>query len=118
MTTEEVEVILLVDDCHGIYVPRVFSEMYSDGHICDNDGKDLTESDKYLIREMYNMSPDDEHYWYTWDLVLSRVYMYKDLGNIRRIYALYQDGSLWAVSVDDLRELTEYELERFYERFM
>lgn len=74
---------LLVDGCHGIYVPKVFTEMY-----------DLSEwniSSDY-VRELSNI--DNDIYWDVWECILDNAY-FRDEDN--HVWRLHQDGDLFAV---------------------
>lgn len=76
---------LLLSDRHGIYIPKVFAESFSDWGISDGDKTILT------------TGPDHEWYWETWDSVMEYVKFVKN--NV--VYRLYQDGDLWAVPEAD-----------------
>lgn len=76
-------VLLIVGGCRGIYVPKSFSEKYP---------QYLT---KQQIKDLHN--PKREHYWDTWDDVLSKTVMEDVAGHT---YTLHQDGDLFAVRND------------------
>ena len=90
---------LLVADRYGVYVPQRFVEAY------DPAEWGVSEADAAVLRA----GPEHEHYWETWDDVLSKAQcVHKTDGLTDGLtYALHQDGDLWAVPIDDLYEDTE-----------
>lgn len=51
--------LLLINDAHGIYVPKMFADNYGQ-YLNEEQKKDLT-------------SPDNEFYWETWEDVVDTV---------------------------------------------
>lgn len=79
-------VVLLVDSCHGVYVPQRFAMNY-----------DMAQWDvKNDVKEVLNAGPDHGEYWEAWEDVLNNASYTKD-GNK---WALYQDGDLFALCVE------------------
>jgi hypothetical protein len=81
-------VVLLVDSCHGVYIPQRFATNYDMGQWEVSDDQ----------KECLLTGPDnpDNGYWDEWDIVLSNASYTKD-GNK---WTLYQDGDLWALCVE------------------
>lgn len=77
-------VSLLIDSCHGIYVPQRFINNF-DLSLWQG----ISEENKAILSE----GPDNEYYWEAWDEVLDRATFSQD-GNVWR---LDQDGDLWAM---------------------
>lgn len=101
--------ILLVDGCHGIYVPQTFAErcmvteaeaekrlsVHPDARLW----KGYDDADVAALRAgppdgLGSSEDSSPHYWEIWDDVLSNAYY--DHADGRR-YFLYQDGDLFAV---------------------
>lgn len=76
---------ILVSGHHGIYVPKVFIELFSDIF------KGIDDEDKAVILD----GPSAETYWEAWDNVLdTAVHEDRKRG---RLYRLEQDGDLFSV---------------------
>lgn len=70
---------LLVDSHHGVYIPKIFSEMFP---------QFLTE------QQISDLSgPDNEFYWETWEDVLN-MEITNDKGE--KFYLMQSDGDLFA----------------------
>lgn len=81
--------ILLVSDSYGIYVPQVFAENFGENW-------SLEEEDLKILKE----GPDHEWYWETWEIVLNNARSTcKEDG---KEYWTQQDGDLWAI--EDISE--------------
>jgi hypothetical protein len=80
---------LLVDDCHGIYVPQVWAMRY---RMFPEAWNVTREQLDVLLR-----GPDDDVYWETWDEVLNTAEFTDSQG---RVWHLWQDGALWAYCDD------------------
>jgi hypothetical protein len=78
--------ILLVSDSCGIYVPQVFAENFGDNWGIS--GEDLA-----ILKE----GPDHEWYWETWETVLNNAK--STCKEEDREYGLQQDGNLWAIEI-------------------
>lgn len=81
--------MLLVDDIHGVYVPKVWAgkyRMFPDVWNITNEQMDC------LLA-----GPDCESYWDTWDEVLDSAEFKDSQG---RVWHLWQDGALWAFCDD------------------
>lgn len=79
--------VLIVDGCHGIYVPQRYAK------ICSSDDMATNEQ-----REILLAGPDHDEYWDVWDEVLSNVIVMR--GGSR--WALDQDeGDVFLVKVQD-----------------
>lgn len=87
-------VILLLSDARGIYIPSDFAHYFN----FDKDGWQgvSTEERKVLA------DPCHEDYWEVWNTVLSNAH-YID-GDSGKVYNLHQDGDLWAVCFDSMTE--------------
>jgi len=88
---------LLVDDCHGMYIPRVFAMRYR----MFPEAWNITQEqmDVLLRGPQYNVNNEDDGnvYWDTWDTVLDRAEFTDSMG---RVWHLWQDGALWAYCDD------------------
>lgn len=78
--------ILLVDEVHGINIPRWFAVKY------DAASWGISDGDIEILRA----GPEHEHYWDAWDDILRDARHHYD----DRTWCLYQDGDLWAVPVE------------------
>jgi hypothetical protein len=78
------DIKLLLDECRGVYIPKVFAEDFELGswHLTEADVEDLRDG------------PESEWYWEAWDEVMARAYHLDANGNR---WFLYQDGSLFAM---------------------
>lgn len=74
---------VIVDGSYGIYVPQRFVKAYS-----PDEWNIALDDLRVLIA-----GPDHEHYWETWDDVLSKAQFTDSQGNVWR---LTQDGDLFA----------------------
>lgn len=109
MIANEVRIELLLSDTRGIYIPRDFLSIQN---ICNKDGTEITDTNVLEALEGLK-DPDGEHYWDDWCTVCDDVYVFsKDTDDV---YLLYQDGDLFAISVDDLEALSDAETEKFWE---
>ena len=87
-------VILLLDNARGIYIPRDFVESCDFG---EDGWQGVTEEDREIL-----LDPEHDWYWETWDSVLSNShYIDKPSG---KVYHLHQDGDLWAVCHDSMTD--------------
>ena len=87
-------VILLLSDARGIYIPRDFAQDFN----FDVDGWQGVSTEERIIL----LDPDHEDYWEVWHIVLSNAYYFdKPTG---RIYHLHQDGDLWAFCFDNMTD--------------
>ena len=77
------ELILLLSDNRGQYIPQNFIEQYGDDLV------NVSDEDKQILLA----GPYHELYSEAWDTVLMDGIIRMD-GNV---YTLYQDGDLWAV---------------------
>ncbi|MFX1709012.1 hypothetical protein PV783_33910 [Chitinophaga sp. CC14] len=87
---ENAELLLL--DKHGIYIPKIFAEAYPQ-YLSTDQQRDLN-------------SPDNCHYWETWEDVLNTVRI--TVGG--KIHSLHHDGDLWAIPVAELDNLENVQL--------
>jgi hypothetical protein len=117
MTAETVRVEVILSDYHGVYIPKKFGEMFTDGSsICNSKGEedtDLTE----LVNSFAEREPDEDGYWDDWTRVLDNVCL---LGQgeddcFPDTWSLYQNGDLRAINMDDLSQLDEEEAEKFWD---
>jgi hypothetical protein len=81
--------ILLVDERHGIYVPKVFAELWND---MSDDERAMWEINTDEIQ--YLSDPDADGYWDAWHVVLDSATYTNELGHA---YYLDQDGDLYLV---------------------
>ena len=87
-------VIHLLSDARGIYIPRDFVESVNFG---ENGWQGVTEEDREIL-----LDPDHEWYWEAWHTVLSNAhYVHKESG---KVFHLHQDGDLWAVCYDSMTD--------------
>lgn len=86
---------LLVSDHHGVYIPKVFMEVYNyeDWNINENEADSLSKG------------LDQDYYWDEWDYVLQKAEHKDENGNV---WHLWQDGDLWAYC-PELMSDEEYE---------
>ena len=81
----EGKVELLVNDAHGIHIPRIF---VSEHRLTDPDlAEDLS----------ICADPDHEHYWEAWENILDNGTLEGKSGHT---WTLHQDGDLWAIRDD------------------
>lgn len=87
MESEFKECTLLIDGSQGIYVPQAFVTRYGPAQwgIAAEDV------------EILEAGPDHEHYWETWDSVLSDA----EYSNEHGTWYLHQDGDLFAVVLNE-----------------
>ncbi len=84
MTTKSLTAVsLLIDSCHGVYVPQRFINNF-DLSLWQG----ISEENKNILSE----GPDHEWYWEEWDEVLQRATFTQD----GHTWRLVQDGDLWA----------------------
>jgi len=108
MIASEVRIELILSDSRGIYIPRDFLDIQN---ICQKDATEITDASVLSALEGIK-DPDGESYWEDWDTVCNEVYLFsKDTG---AVYTLYQNGDLFAVSIDDLAALSDAETEKFW----
>lgn len=95
--------ILLLDSNRGVYIPHQFGNMMR-GYTRSNINEVFEEM---LILEEGNPH-DTEHYWEAWDKVLNEFWFERPSGER---FELYQSdhGDLWAVPIDELKQLNEEE---------
>ena len=80
---KQLEPELLIDCARGIYIPKIFSEMFADL---------LTGEQKAELSD-----PENEYYWEVWEQILDGLQLPDDNGVM---HTLYQDGDLWAIPPD------------------
>lgn len=85
--------ILLVDSNAGQYVAQRFAGNCQPVELW---GISLDDANVLCV------GPDHEHYWETWDDVLSKATMTDPATGLT--YVLHQDGDLWMVPADDTQE--------------
>jgi hypothetical protein len=83
-------VMLIVDGCFGVYVPKRFAEKY--GNTSALLGIMQEDLDVLLA------GPDAENYWDCWDEVLAKARLKFDNSSVE--YYLYQDGDLFAIDCE------------------
>ena len=90
-------IILLLSDARGIYIPRDFAQDFN----FDEDGwQGVSEEDRAVLADPHGDHGED--YWETWDRVLSNAhYTDKPSG---KVYHLHHDGDLWALCFAQLTE--------------
>ena len=72
------EPYIIIDNNRGIYIPKVFSELFKD---------------KLTSEEINDLSdPSNEMYWDTWESILNN-----DNSRFIEGHYIYQDEDLWAV---------------------
>ena len=87
-------VILLLSDARGIYIPRDFA---SDFNFGEDGWQGVSQEDREDLSD-----PENEWYWEMWDKVLSNAHYIDELSG--KVYHLYQDGDLWAVCFPSLTD--------------
>ncbi len=119
-------IVHLLSGSHGQYVPKVFVEIYftedgvASGNVCDSDGVRIGESDshKNIIESVVDcFDPNSETYWDSWQEIMDNVYVYSHL-SIDKRYMIIQNGSLYAIPVKELNDLTEEEADVFWQEIM
>lgn len=91
----EMDRVLLLSDARGIYIPRDFAEGFNHekwGLTSEEDKKNLE----------FLKDPDNEWYWEAWDAVMERANSTDPKTGFE--YTLEQDGDLWAVAYEHLKE--------------
>ena len=87
-------VILLLSDARGIYIPRDFAQNFN----FDVDGwQGVSQEDRDALSD-----PENVDYWETWDRVLSNAHYIDETSGW--IYHLHQDGDLWAICYDNMTD--------------
>ena len=87
-------IILLLSDARGIYIPRDFSLHYEIG---EDGWQGISTEEQAILAD-----PDHEDYWEVWHSVLSNAsYFDKPSG---KVYHLHQDGDLWALSFESMTD--------------
>jgi hypothetical protein len=81
------DLILYANDARGVYIPKHFAESIQRHRVRGVSAEDF---------DILEAGPDHEHYWDTWDHVLTRATVVGD----ECTYRLHQDGDLWLVPVD------------------
>ena len=114
MTAENVDMTILVDGSYGVYVPQIFAKKeYT--NLCDYNGNDLSETYKeYLDFLAADDSHETEEYWDIWHDILSHVCLFKIVDGEKYMYCLHQENDLFAISLNDLRELDDDENNKFW----
>ena len=87
-------VILMLSDARGIYIPRDFTCHYQIG---EDGWQGISEDDREVLSD-----PENEWYWETWDSVLGNAH-YTDPSS-GKVYHLHQDGDLWAFCYDSMTD--------------
>ena len=87
-------VILLLSDSRGIYIPRDFSLHFKFG---EDGWQGISEDDREVLSD-----PENEWYWETWDSVLGNAHYFDKPSG--KVYHLHQDGDLWAVCYDRMTD--------------
>ena len=82
-------VIVLIDECHGINIPKKFVTDF------DLSWWDMTQCDNNSTAICNN--PDHPDYWEAWQDILDNATF---IGCDGRVYHLYQDGTLLAICYD------------------
>lgn len=91
----EMDRVLLLSDARGIYIPRDFADGFNHEHW----GLTSDEAKKNLE---FLKDPDDEWYWEAWDNVMNEAKATDPKTGL--VYTLEQDGDLWAVAYEHLKE--------------
>lgn len=76
---------LLIDGHHGIYVPKLFADMFPE-HLFSEEC------------EVLKNGPSDEEYWQVWEDVLNREFIHPILGK----GYLHQDSDLWFIPYENI----------------
>lgn len=94
MKTKPDNVILLLSDARGIYIPRDFAQDFN----FDEDGwQGVSAEDRDTLSD-----PNNDWYWDTWDTVLNNAH-YTDKAS-GKVYHLHHDGDLWAFCFDSMTD--------------
>lgn len=89
---------LLVSDSAGVYVPQVFCEKFDLARWSGIRDEDIA---------TIEAGPEHEWYWEAWNDILNSA-TYTEDGHT---YMLWQDGDLWAISVE---QMTDDEYQEFF----
>ena len=87
-------VILLLSDARGIYIPRDFARDFKFG---EDGWQGVSEGEREVLAD-----PHHDDYWNVWNTVLSNAH-YTDPSS-GKVYHLHQDGDLWAVCYDSMTD--------------
>lgn len=87
-------VILLLSDARGIYIPRDFAESFNFGE----DGWQGVSTEERIIL----LDTDHDDYWEVWNRVLTFAYYFDKPSG--KNYHLHQDGDLWAVCFNSMSD--------------
>jgi hypothetical protein len=83
-------VILMVDGCRGVYVPKSFIES-----IADIKWEGISPDDHAILQ-----NPEHEWYWESWNTVLNNAYYMNGTDK----YTLHQDDDLWAICYEKMTD--------------
>jgi len=111
---DSVESIVLVDGHHGVYVPKVFIEMYENSLVIDEDvdvSKDID-----IIKEHSKYSQMLPSVINAWSYITENVLVKIDDVN----YAIYtnENGDLIGYSIDSYNELSSEEQDTLWEELI
>lgn len=85
---------LLIDSHHGQYIPKFFMEQYYERYV--------TNKDSFSTETINDLkSPDNEHYWESWDFMLSNARLKADNG--KEGYLLHEDDLWWLIDGEELQ---------------
>jgi len=98
--------ILLEDNVHGVWIPHRFANVmrsYTRSNIKDvfDDMLILEEGNPHLT----------EHYWEAWDNII-REFWFEDVNEQRFVLYPSENGDLWAIPIDELKQLEEEDYDR------
>ena len=80
------EPILLIDSHHGIYLPKVFCEVYAN----------LVEQEQSENLDICLAGPDHEDYWDAWEDILDTTHFTEE-GVKYSIGSIGEENDLWAI---------------------
>lgn len=92
----EMDRVLLLDDARGIYIPQAFAEGF------DHEHWGLTHKEDKRNLDILIKGPEGDEYWEAWHEVLDRAKATDPKTKLE--YTLEQDGDLWAVAYEHLKE--------------
>lgn len=87
---------LLIDSHHGTYIPQFFAEGFQN-YITNKE-----ELAEYLPDLT---TPDNEHYWDSWEHILDNAKLTDDNG--RECILIQIEGDLWAIPENEIDEIPE-----------
>ncbi len=114
-------VVMIVNDAHGQYVPKVFVESFygevgNETHqLKDSDGNRIGSKDEHksILEALEDCrDAENEFYWESWEKITNNVYVCKSTDDT--LLSLYQNGNLYAMPDAIIGELEDDKQEEFW----